>query len=67
VPHTSTYALTNATLPYVVAVANDGPRGAMTAHPELVHGTTTVGGVMTQPAVAEALGHPAVDPFTALG
>ncbi len=67
VPHTSTYALTNATLPYVVALANDGVRSAMAAHPELVGGVTTVGGAVTQPAVGEALGRPVVAPATALG
>ena len=67
VPHTSTYALTNATLPYVVTIANDGVRGALGGHPELVSGVTTVAGAVTQPAVAEALGRAAVDPLSALG
>ncbi|HVT77328.1 MAG TPA: alanine dehydrogenase [Acidimicrobiales bacterium] len=67
VPHTSTYALTNATLPYVVAIANDGLTGAMRTHGELVRGVTIVDGHVTQPAVAEALARPVVDPFTALG
>ncbi len=67
VPHTSTYALTNATLPYVVALANDGVRAAMTAHPELTGGVTTVAGAITQLAVAEALMKPFVEPASALG
>jgi alanine dehydrogenase len=67
VPHTSTYALTNATLPYVVTLATDGPRSAMWSHPELVGGITTVGGSVTQAAVAEALKEAFVDPRTALG
>jgi len=67
VPHTSTYALTNATLPYVVAVASDGVKAALAAHPELVSGLTTVAGAVTQPAVAEALGRPVVAPLEALG
>jgi alanine dehydrogenase len=67
VPHTSTYALTNATLPYIVTIANDGVRGAMTAHPELVSGVTIVGGSVTQPAVADALGRPFVEPASSLG
>lgn len=67
VPHTSTYALTNATLPHTVALASDGLRDALTAHPELRPGLTTVGGAVTQPAVAEALGKPYVDPADALG
>ncbi|MBA3655637.1 MAG: alanine dehydrogenase [Actinobacteria bacterium] len=67
VPHTSTYALTNATLPYVVAVATDGVKGALAAHPELVGGLTTVRGAVTQPAVAEALGRPFTAPLDAVG
>ncbi len=67
VPHTSTYALTNATLPYAVAIASDGVRGAVAAHPELVGGVTTVAGHVTQPAVAEALGRLYVAPADALG
>jgi alanine dehydrogenase len=66
VPHTSTYALTNATLPYVVALAG-GVRGAFEAHAELVSGITTVAGSVTQPAVATALGRPLVDWSAALG
>jgi len=66
VPHTSTYALTNATLPYVVTLANDGVRAAMAAHPELAGGVSTVAGTVTQPAVAEALHRPFVAPSSAL-
>lgn len=67
VPHTSTYALTNATLPLTVAIASDGVRGAMQAHPELTGGVTTVAGQVTQPAVAEALGRAYTPPAEALG
>jgi alanine dehydrogenase len=63
VPHTSTYALTNATLPYVVEVANRGPVAAA-EDPALRGGLTTVGGRVTNQAVAEALGQPYIDPFT---
>lgn len=66
VPHTSTYALTNATLPYVVALANELPRAAVGAHPELLGGVTTVAGHVTQAAVAEALGRPFTAPLEAL-
>jgi alanine dehydrogenase len=66
VPHTSTYALTNATLPYVLAVADRGVAGALARDPALVHGLTTVGGSVTNPAVAEAIGRPVVDAATAL-
>lgn len=62
VPHTSTYALTNATLPYLVEVASLGPLAAA-ADPALRGGLTTVAGRVTNPAVAEALGLPCVDPL----
>ncbi len=58
VPFTSTYALTNATLPYVLALALSGVRTAATADAALAHGINTVAGRVTHPAVAEALGCP---------
>jgi alanine dehydrogenase len=66
VPHTSTYALTNATLPYLAAVAQHGPLVAAGRDPALRAGVNTAGGQVTNPAVAEALGLPAVEPLTAL-
>jgi alanine dehydrogenase len=57
VPHTSTYALTNATLPYAVALATLGVRDAVTEDPELAVGVNTVNGEVVNRAVAEALGH----------
>ncbi|HSH58556.1 MAG TPA: hypothetical protein VK988_02735, partial [Acidimicrobiales bacterium] len=66
VPHTSTYALTNATLPYVLEVAERGPLGAVQSDPALRSGVTTVGGTVTNPAVAQALGLAAVDPVVCL-
>jgi alanine dehydrogenase len=57
VPHTSTYALTNATLPYVVEVADRGLDAARD-DPVLRGGLTTVGGKVTNAAVADALGLP---------
>jgi alanine dehydrogenase len=60
VPHTSTYALTNATLPYAVALATQGVVGANAAEPELAGGVNTANGHVVNPAVAEALGQPAV-------
>ena len=66
VPHTSTYALTNATLPYVLEVAERGVRGAVERDPALQFGVSTVAGRLTQPAVAEALSMPTVDPLVAL-
>jgi alanine dehydrogenase len=63
VPHTSTYALTNATLPYVLEVAERGVRAAVTDDPALRLGLCTAGGRVTNPAVAEALGREASDPL----
>ncbi|SRR5712692_6125734 len=57
VPHTSTYALTNATLPYVVEVA-DRSLDAAREDPALRGGLSTVGGKVTNAAVADALGLP---------
>ncbi|MGH9124412.1 MAG: alanine dehydrogenase [Acidimicrobiales bacterium] len=62
VPHTSTYALTNATLPYLVAVANRGLEAAAD-DPALARGVSTVSGQVTNQAVADALGEPVMDPF----
>src|SRR5438270_6872911 len=56
VPHTSTYALTNATLSYVSEVATFGVRDAVARDPGLAGGVTAVGGRITNSAVAEALG-----------
>jgi alanine dehydrogenase len=58
VPHTSTYALTNATLPYVVALATRGVRSALSADPELATGVNTAAGEVVNPTVADALGRP---------
>ncbi len=59
VPHTSTYALTNATLPYALALASKGVVAASSADPDLAKGVNTAAGVVTNAAVAEALGRPA--------
>jgi alanine dehydrogenase len=66
VPHTSTYALTNATIPYAVALAADGVREAAAADPALRAGLATVGGAVTNAVTADALGLPVVDPDDAL-
>ena len=58
VPHTSTYALTNATLPYALALATLGVADAVAADTELALGVNTVDGIVTNAAVAEALGRP---------
>jgi alanine dehydrogenase len=56
VPNTSTYALTNATLRYVVSLADQGVDEAVAAHPELAHGINLIGDMVCHPAVAESLG-----------
>lgn len=67
VPNTSTYGLTNVTLPYAVALATRGVADACTADPDLAKGVNTVGGEMTNAVVADALGRSPVDLATALG
>jgi alanine dehydrogenase len=56
VPHTSTYALTNVTLPYAVEIANKGLRRAVTDDPSLAPGVNTIGGQVVYAPVAEAHG-----------
>ncbi len=58
VPITSTFALTNATLPYVLELADRGVRGAVARDPGLRSGVNVVAGTVTHPAVAEAVGRP---------
>ncbi|MGH8997820.1 MAG: alanine dehydrogenase [Acidimicrobiia bacterium] len=59
VPHTSTYALANATLPYLVELSVQGPAGAVAADPALLGGLNTMAHRVVNPAVAEALRMPA--------
>jgi alanine dehydrogenase len=54
VPHTSTYALTNVTLPYAVELANRGWRQALRADPALAAGLSTHDAVLTSGPVAAA-------------
>ncbi|MEU9075279.1 alanine dehydrogenase [Kitasatospora sp. NPDC048538] len=56
VPNTSTYALTNATMPYVVELANRGWKEALRRDPALAKGLNVHEGQITFPAVAEAFG-----------
>jgi alanine dehydrogenase len=65
VPNTSTYALTNATLPYIQDVAVLGPEDAARRDPAMAHGVNTVGGKVTNAAVAEFLGVEFVEPRAA--
>jgi alanine dehydrogenase len=57
VSHTSTFALTNATLPYVRQLAAQG-YDACRRHPELQAGVNVHAGAVVHPAVAKALGLP---------
>jgi alanine dehydrogenase len=56
VPVTSTKALTNATLPYVEAIANKGLREAVASDPALAKGVNVIDGKLTYEAVADAHG-----------
>lgn len=66
VPNTSTYALTNATLPYVRAIAASGWRGALRADPALALGLNTFAGSVVSEPVARAHGLVALDLATVL-
>jgi alanine dehydrogenase len=56
VPHTSTLALTNATYPYLMELANHGLEGACERHPALRAGVNTYNGYVTHSGVAESQG-----------
>ena len=56
VAKTSTLALTNATLPYALQIANQGWKGAMQANEEIKRGANVINGKVTYKAVAEAFG-----------
>ncbi len=58
VPITSTMALTNATLPYILALAEKGVVGAVRADPTLARGVNVMEGKVTISEVAEATGNP---------
>ncbi|MBA3300381.1 MAG: alanine dehydrogenase, partial [Thermoleophilaceae bacterium] len=60
VPHTSTYALTNVTLPYAAALADKGWKQAMRDDPNLALGLNTHAGGLTNAPVAQAHGREAV-------
>jgi alanine dehydrogenase len=67
VPHTSTYALTNVTLPYAVELANRGWQDALRRDPALALGLNTHDGAVTNAPVAEALGYESVSIASVLG
>jgi alanine dehydrogenase len=56
VPITSTYALTNATLPYALTLADHGVAGALEVEPGLRRGVNVAHGAVTHPAVADDVG-----------
>jgi alanine dehydrogenase len=58
VARTSAFALNNATLPFVLRIANEGAEAAMKADPHLANGLNVMGGHIRHAAVAEALDLP---------
>ena len=64
VPRTSTLALTGATLPYALKIANLGAEAACKADPALMKGLNTYNGYVTFKAVADDQGLEYVDPNT---
>ena len=67
VPITSTHALTNATLPYALSLADHGVAEAIRRDPGLRPGVNVAGGKVTHPAVAEGVGMEYVPVEDALG
>jgi alanine dehydrogenase len=67
VPRTSTFALNNATLPFVLALANEGYQEALRKNPHLLHGLNIYRGKITYKAVAEALHQPYVSAQEVIG
>jgi alanine dehydrogenase len=67
VPITSTRALTNATLPYVIHLADVGVAVAARENPGLAKGVNVVDGKVTYQPVAEATDQPYAELFEALG
>jgi alanine dehydrogenase len=62
VPRTSTYALTNATMPYVLKLADKGWKAACAADPALAEGLSTHAGALLSEQVASDLDLPFIDP-----
>jgi alanine dehydrogenase len=57
-PRTSTFALTNTTLPYALEIANKGYRKAIISNPAIAKGLNTIDGKVTYKPVADAFGYP---------
>jgi alanine dehydrogenase len=66
VPVTSTWALTNATMPYVLKLATDGVHDALASDPGFLDGLSVAGGKLTSQPVAEDQGRDWVPPVEAL-
>jgi alanine dehydrogenase len=66
VPRTSTFALNNATLPFVLALADKGWKKALSDDPHLKNGLNVAFGKVTCKPVADALGYDYVEPETVL-
>jgi alanine dehydrogenase len=66
VPRTSTFALNNATLPYIIQIANKGYRKALNDNNHLLNGLNVINGQVTVKEVAENLGYEFVEPSVAL-
>jgi alanine dehydrogenase len=67
VPHTSTHALANATLPYTLAIASHGWKDAARADPALAEGVNVADGQVVYEPVAEAHGLPHAELADLLG
>ncbi|WP_144394796.1 alanine dehydrogenase [Pleionea sediminis] len=67
VPYTSTFALNNATLPYIIALANKGYKKALAEDQHLLNGLNVYRGKVTHKSVAESQDLEFVDPKVALG
>jgi alanine dehydrogenase len=66
VPKTSTVALTNATMPYALKLADRGWRSACRSDPALAHGLSTHDGALLSERVAIDLNLPSTDPASVL-
>jgi len=66
VPLTSTFALNNATLPYIIKLANKGYKEALLSDQHFLNGLNVIGGQVTCQSVAENLGFEFVEPRFAL-
>jgi alanine dehydrogenase len=66
VPRTSTFALNNATLPFIIKLANKGYKQALLDDQHLLNGLNVINGHVVNQHVAEALNLSYVDPRQAL-